>query len=216
MKQAEIIQKLKELKEKEKKRKFSQTVDLIVTLKDLNLKKPEDQVEFFGSLPHKTGKKVRVCALVGPELADKAKEACDTVVKQQDFAKYKDKKSIKQLANKHDYFIAQADIMTKVAASFGRVLGPKGKMPNPKAGCILPPKAAVKPLVERLRNTVKVSAKKHPMIQTIIGKEDMKEEEIAENLLSIYDQIIHHLPKERHNVKNVLIKLTMGKPVKIE
>ena len=55
---------------KEKKRNFKQTVDLIINLKNLNLKKPEHQVEFFLELPKAKGKKTKVCALVGAELSD--------------------------------------------------------------------------------------------------------------------------------------------------
>jgi large subunit ribosomal protein L1 len=217
MKKEDISKAIKELKEKSKKRNFSQSYDLIVVLKDLNLKKPEEQVEFFQPLKHDVGKKIKICALVGPELAGKAKEACDFVVKDDEFLKYvKDKKATKKLANEYDWFIAQANLMPKVAASFGRVLGPKGKMPNPKAGCIVPPTANLKPLCDRLRKTVKVSAKIVPMIQCIVGKESMKDEDVTDNIWTIYDGLVHHLPGGKDNVRSVMLKLTMSKPVKFE
>ena len=128
----------------------------------------------------------------------------------------KDKKRIKKLAKQNDFFIAQSTIMTKIAATFGRVLGPKNKMPNPKAGCVVLPKSNLKPLYEKLQKTVRVLARQKPLLQLTIGREDMPDEQIAENLYAIYDQLIHHLPKERNNVKNMLIKTTMGKPVKVE
>jgi ribosomal protein L1 len=53
-------------------------------------------------------------------------------------------------------------------------------------------------------------------MQLSVGKLDMKDEELAENIVYLYDQIEHHLPKERHNVRGALIKLTMGKPIKIQ
>ena len=89
-------------------------------------------------------------------------------------------------------------------------------MPNPKAGCVVPPKAQLKPLYEKLQNTVKVSAKKVPVIQIAIAKEDMTEEQIVDNAWYLYDQIIHHLPKEKNNVKNIYMKLTMGKSIKVQ
>lgn len=211
-----IIKTLEAVREQSKERKFSQTFDLIVTLKGLNLKKTEEQVEFFFNLPHSVGKKKKICALVGPELEEKAKEACDKVVTQPDFAQYKDKKTLRKLANHYDYFIAQADIMPKVAATFGRAFGPRGKMPNPKAGCILPPKAPVQPLYDRLQKIVKVSIKKQMAAQFSVGTTDMDLKDVAENIKTIHDQMVHHLPAEQNNIKDLLVKLTMGKPVKVE
>lgn len=210
-----IQEALKAVSGQTKERKFSQTYDLIVTLKGLNLKNPDEQVDFFATMPHSTGKKKKICALVGPEMVEKAQEVCDETITQASFDKYKDKKALKKVANTYDYFIAQADIMPKVAAAFGRALGPRGKMPNPKAGCILPPKAPVQPIYERLQKTVHFVAKKQLAVQVSVGREGMPEKELAENIKNAYDQLIHHLPAEQNNVRNVFIKLTMGQPVKI-
>ncbi|MBW2977833.1 hypothetical protein KY331_03235 [Candidatus Woesearchaeota archaeon] len=216
MKKEDILKSLKELKEKSEKRNFNQTVDLIITLKNLNLKKPEEQVDFFQSLHFPVGKKVKVCALVGPELIGQAKEVCDAAISVDEFPKYaKDKKAVKKITQECDYFIAQANIMAKVAATFGKILGPKGKMPNPKAGCVVPPNANLKALYARMQKLVKVSAKVMPMIQCIVGKEDSKEEEVVDNILVVYDGLIHHLPGGKNNVRNILLKLTMSKPVKL-
>src|SRR3989344_1796762 len=164
MEKSHVINAIKEARNK--KRGFSQSFDLVVSLKDLDLKKPEQQVDFYIALPNPTGKKIKIGALVAQELAEEAKNVCDTVILMDDFAKYaKNKKSVKKLANEHAYFIGQANIMPQIATSFGRVLGPKGKMPNPKAGCVVPPKAALKPLVDKLQNIVHVTAKTVPIVQ---------------------------------------------------
>jgi large subunit ribosomal protein L1 len=123
---------------------------------------------------------------------------------------------LKKIASEHDYFIAQATVMPKIATSFGRVLGPKGKMPNPKAGCVVPPNANLKPLYDKLQKTVRVTAKTAMMIQAPVATEAMKEEDIADNIKTLYDQIIHHLPAEKNNIRRVLLKLTMGKPIKLD
>ena len=150
----EAVSKLKD----SKKRNFKQTIDLIINLKQLDLKKPEHQVEFFLQMPNGKGKLSKVCALVGPELGDQAKKTMDNVVMVSEFDKYqKDKRLTKKLATNNDFFVAQANIMPKVATAFGRVLGPKGKMPNPKAGCIVPPNANLKQVYDKLQKTVKVS-----------------------------------------------------------
>lgn len=204
-----------ELREKSQKRNFSQTFDLIINLKDLDFKKPDQQVDFFAQLHYTTGHKVKVCAFVGPETKDSAEAACDKVILEDAFMQYRDKKTVKKLAEEFDYFVAQANLMGKMAATFGRVLGSRGKMPNPKAGCVVPPKANLKPLYEKLQKTVKISAKKDPIIHCAIGKETMPDEELIDNIKTIYDQLVHHLPKEKNNIKTVYLKLTMSAPVKL-
>ncbi|MBN1175522.1 50S ribosomal protein L1 [Candidatus Woesearchaeota archaeon] len=215
MNKQEVLTALKKLRSEAKERKFNQSVELIVNLKDLNLKNPDEQVEFFATIPN-SFKKIKVCAIVGGELAEDAKRVCDFALTQSDLEKYKnDKVASKKLADEYDFFIAQANIMGLVAGTFGRVFGPRGKMPNPKAGCVVPPKGALAPLYERLQKTVKFSAKKFPVMQLTVGKMDMDDEKLAENILYFYDQIEHHLPKERHNIKDALVKLTMSNPVKL-
>ncbi|MDP7116536.1 MAG: hypothetical protein QF632_05365 [Candidatus Woesearchaeota archaeon] len=212
-----LIQSLGKIREQSSKRKFKQTIDFIATFKDIDLKKADQQVDFYATLHYSKGKPVKVAALVGPELLANAKENCETAINVDDFDQYvKDKKLTKKLATDHDFFIAQATIMPKVATSFGKVLGPKGKMPNPKAGCVVPPNANLKPLVEKLTKTVKVIAKTMPMVQVAVGTEEMKDEEIADNIKTVYDQLVHNLPNEKHNVNHIILKLTMGKPFRID
>lgn len=212
-----VLDALKKAREESKKRKFSQSFDLIVNLKNVDLKKPEQQLDFFVTLHFARGKKVRVCALVGPEMVADAKVACDKVIAQEEFDGYgKNKKLAKKLAKEFDFFIAQANLMAKVAGAFGRFLGPKGRMPNPKAGCVVAPKAPLKPLVEKLQKTVKITAKTTPIVQCLVGNESMPDEEMADNILTVYDSVMHNLPGEENNINSVFVKLTMGKPVRIK
>ena len=216
MNKKDVVEALKLVKEQGPKRNFNQSVDLIIALRNLDLKKPEHQVDSFITLHYPIGKTVKICALVGPELMAQAKEACDHAVSVDEFeAIEKDKKQLKKLSNEYDYFIAQANIMPKVARSFGRVLGPKGKMPNPKLGCVVPPNANLKPLVEKLQKSVRAEAKVNSMVPCTVGKEDSKDEEVVDNILTIYDNVLHHVPNGKQNIKHVYLKLTMGKPVKI-
>jgi len=208
---------LKELKDSSKKRKFSQSVDLIINLKEIDLKKPEQQVDYYLALEHGGKKPSKVCALVGAELIDDAKKTCDLAIPQTDFEKYaKDKKAAKKLAIEYDFFIAQANIMPQVATTFGKVFGPKQKMPNPKAGCVVPPKANLKPLHEKLQRTVRLKAKETPIMQIRVGDEAMSDDELTNNIVTLYNNLLHHLPAEKNNIKNIFLKFTMSKPVKVE
>ncbi|MDP7180472.1 MAG: 50S ribosomal protein L1 [Candidatus Woesearchaeota archaeon] len=215
MNKNEVIETLKLVRANSKKRNFKQSVDLIINLKDLDLKNPDHQVTQFIQLHFSRGKKAKVCALVGPELLEQAKEVCDLAVSLEDFPKYQDKKVAKKLANGYDFFIAQATIMPKIATTFGRVFGPKGKMPNPKAGCVVPPNASLKPLYERLQQTIKLATINDAILQCSVGKEDMKDEELVDNIMTIYNSVLHSLPNESHNIKEIIIKFTMDKSYKV-
>ncbi|MBR9675739.1 50S ribosomal protein L1 [Candidatus Woesearchaeota archaeon] len=217
METKKVIERIKAAKKESKKRNFNQKIDLVINLKDIDLKKTDNQVDFFAQLHFDTGKKVSVCALSGPELLEEAKKNCDLAITQEDFKKFAgDKKKAKKLADTYDYFIAQANIMPAVAQSFGKVFGPRNKMPNPKAGCVVPPKASLAPLVNSLQKLIRVSIKKDPVFHIRVGSEDMKEEEVADNIKVIINQLIHHLPSEANNIKNAFLKMTMGKPVELK
>lgn len=208
-----IKEALDTLKKESSERKFTQSVDVVVTLRDLDLTDSNQQVEFFARLPHGIGRKQTVVALVGPELEEEAKEVVDLVITKDKFSDYKDK--AKDLAKEYDFFIAQSDVMPQVATTFGRYLGPRGKMPNPKLGSVLTAKSKVKPVYERLQNQVKIKAKNNPMIQAKVGDQSMKDEELIENITQIYNQIITNLPREKSNLKEFKIKYTMSKPVTV-
>ena len=211
MDKTKVLETIKSIKENSVKRNFNQTFDLIVNFKDLDLKKTN--LDLFFTLPYSRGKSIKICGVVGEELEKQAKESCDEVIV--DLKKYSDKKLVKKIAKNYDFFIAQANLMGQIASVFGRTLGPLGKMPNPKFGGVLMPGMNVKSIVDKFRKSVRVMTKKEPAIKCAIGKEDMKDEELFENFLVIYDGIIHSLPKGEHNIKSILLKLTMSKPVKI-
>src|SRR3989344_7185156 len=138
MEKSQILKALKELREKSPKRKFSQSIDVLINLKNLDLKKPEHKLDLYLQLPRQVEKKKKICIFVDSQLALKAEKVCDTVIQKQDFEKWKDKKLQRELANNHDYFMSQVEVMAQVASVFGKILGSRGKMPNPKAGCVVP------------------------------------------------------------------------------
>ncbi|MBI4738947.1 hypothetical protein HY772_05295 [Candidatus Woesearchaeota archaeon] len=212
-----IKEAIRKLKETSPKKKFIQSFDLVIALKGLNLKKPEEQIDLFIPLHFGRGKPVKICAFVGPELKDEAGKVCDTTIFVDDFEQFrKDKKALRKLANNHAFFIAQANIMPKVAAAFGKVLGTRGKMPNPKAGCVVPPKTNLQPLYDRLQKTANVKARIQLAAQVWIGREDQSEDEVADNIKTVVTAVLQKLPQERDNIKDIALKLTMSKPIKLE
>jgi len=191
---------------KEKQRKFDQTVDLIINLQKFDQRK--SQVNLFVSVPHKIKDK-KICAF----LESKNKDS-ETIMPDQ-FKKYSDKKELKKLVKNYDFFIAQASLMPKVATTFGRALGPAGKMPSPQIGILADVnEKAINELKKKINNSLKIRTKE-PSIKVAVGKHSMKDEEIIENITTIYDAVLKTLPKEKDNIKNLEIKFTMTKPQKI-
>jgi len=195
------------------KRKFLQSYDLVINLKNFEIK--QNPLDFFTTLHFSSGKKIKVAAFVDQLLREQAGKFCDFVIEEKDFPNYADKKAAKKLADSYDYFIAQANLMPKVAAVLGRYLGVKGKMPNPKLGCVVPPNANLEPLIKKLNTTVHLVAKKALNLQCLVGKENQSEEEIIDNILTVYQGVIKQVPNEAQNIKSVLIKYSMSKPVKV-
>jgi len=212
MDKQQVMKALEEIK-KQPNRKFTQSYDLVINLRNLDIK--QTQLDFFVTLHFPKGRKIKVVAFVDQLLRDQAKEHCDLVIEEKEFDNYKDKKLAKKLAESYDYFIAQANLMPKVAAAFGKVLGTKGKMPNPKLGCVVPSNANLEPLIQKLNFTVRLTAKKATNLQCIVGKENQPNEEIIDNIITVYQAAVKQLPNELQNVKDVTLKLTMGQPVRV-
>ncbi len=216
MEKQEVLKAIKEIREKSPKKKFSQAVDLIINLQNLDLKKPEHKMDISLQLPFFRGRKPKICAFVDAQLGTQAKKLCDTIVLKEDFAKWQNnKKEQKKLANNNDIFISQVELISQVAAIFGKVLGSRGKMPNPKAGCVVPGAANLEPIINRLQNTVRLQTKNELIIKLAVGKETMKDEELADNILSAYNTLLSKLPQEKNNIRFTAIKLTMGPICKI-
>ncbi len=202
----QIISALKELRSQEK-RGFEQTADLIINLKKFNAKK--ENVNISVVLPHKV-KDYRIGAFLENESS-----VVDTI-KKDELKKLTDKKAIKNISKKYDFFISQASLMPELAKSLGKYLGPAGKMPVPGRGIVMSgDENAIKKELEKFQNSIRIKTKE-PSIKLTVGKEKMKDEEIAENAEIIYKSVLQALPKGKENVKNVMLKFTMSRPVKIK
>ena len=208
-------QELKEAVKKAKEsnpRKFTQTVELIVKLKGYDLKK-DGEINMILDLP-KMHRPATVCAMVGPELLDKAKN-CDKVLTDKQLDAIKDAE-IAKMAREYDFFIAQIQLMPQLAKKMGRILGPLGKMPNPKRGQVLSPKSDVKTIAEILKKSVKVSTSKQEAITGVVGNEKMTDDELVKNIETILDNIKKNLPSSQIAIDTVMIKTSMGKPIKLK
>ena len=204
----DAVRKIKEQENKrDKKRNFDQTIDLIVNLKDFDAK--NSSFTIFVEVPNKIKDK----KIVG--FFEKENKLVE-VIKKDDFLKFKEKKDIKKLIRSYDFFIANAKLMPAIATTFGRILGPVGKMPNPQLGVLnSEDENSIKEVVDKINFSIRIKVKE-PSIKIGIAKESLNDEQIVENALIVYRKIVDALPKKIDNIRNVKIKLTMAKPVNVE
>jgi len=202
----EFLSALQELKKISKKRNFEQSVDLIINLKDFDINK--QNINTAVELPFQI-RESKICAFL-----DKDNDAFDFVIKKDQFSQLKPE-HIKKLASEYDFFVSLASLMPAVATAFGRILGPAGKMPNPKTGGVIPDEKKAAEVVQKLKKTILLKTK-DASVKTSIGKESMKEENMIQNAVLVYNTILNSLPNRKENIRSVMLKLTMSKPIKVK
>jgi len=203
---AEVITKAKE---GTKKRKFKQSVELIINFKDIDVKKGFAINEVI-QLP-KTNSPATVCVIATGDMSQKAKAAkADSVIGNDELTKYEaNKRESRKFINKYDFFLADTKIMPTVGKALGQLLGPRGKMPTP-----VPFNAPIDAFLARFRTSIKVRTRASLSISCKIGDESMEDADLATNAFTVVSAIEKKLPNGEKNIKKVLIKTTMGKPVK--
>ena len=215
MRQDEAVNALKKLHEISVKRKFTQSVELMINFTGLDMKKPVNQVNVKVALPFPTGKgsgKVAVFAKTD-ELADSVRSKVDKIIMDKDLeALAKDKVKVAELIA-FDALFAEGPCMITVAKYLGQQLAPKGKMPKPIINA-----SSFDEALAKARTQITVSNKKGkfmPVVQCVIGREGMKDEDMAENMIAVYDSVLNSLPQKKQNIKNAYVKMTMSPPVKV-
>ncbi len=196
---------------KASERKFSETVEIAINLKDLDLTVPKNRLEDEIPLPNGRGKTVKVAVFGSPELLQKVKGVADVVVPANeidDFAK--NKKSAKKMVNQIDFFLAEAPLMPTIGRRLGVVLGPRGKMPRP-----VPPGSDPTNLVNALKRSIRVRSKGNRTFHAAVGTRTMKPEQIAQNVDAVLGRIVGKLERGRTNIESVYVKTTMGPAVRL-
>ncbi len=88
-------------------------------------------------------------------------------------------------------------------------------MPNPKAGCVVPPNANLKILTERLRKMLHVVAKIQLSAKCSVGRQDMPDDQLVENIMVVYNAVVRGLINEINNIRSLLLKYSMGPVLKV-
>jgi len=203
-------QALEQLRIESEKRNFDQTLDLIINLKSFDPRR--DILNTSVVLPHAPRKK-KIAGFL--EKLNKS-DVLSKIFSKEDIEKIT-LKEMKKIAREYDYFIASAKLMPALAAKFGKALGTIGKMPDPKIGGVLMQEQPeiLENAAKQLEKTAKIKAKEQSL-KIPLGKESMANEQLLENIETTFKIILNALPKKEFNVKNVMLKFTMSKPVKVK
>ncbi len=208
-----LLDAVKEAKEKSGQKKFTQTVDLIMDIKEIDMKAPEGKIQEIVELPHVSAKPNKICIIANGETALKARRAgADNVIERADLdALAGKKKELRKLASDFDVFVSEAPMMPTVGRTLGPALGPRGKMPIP-----IPPNADIVALIAKYRKTIVVRMRNQPIIQTTVGTQNQSDEELVDNIQAVLRVLEGKLKRGLKNIDVMFVKTSMGTPVKIK
>ncbi|XP_076472327.1 large ribosomal subunit protein uL1-like isoform X1 [Babylonia areolata] len=192
-------------KSNEKKRKFTESVELQISLKNYD---PQKDKRFAGTvkLRYTPKPKMRVCILGDQVHCDQAKANDLPHMSQEDLKKLnKDKKLVKKLAKKYDAFLASESLIKMIPRILGPGLAKAGKFPSP-----LSHNEAIVGKVEDVRSTIKFQMKKVLCLSTCVGHVNMSAEELYSNISLAINFLVSLLKKNWQNVRALYIKSSMG------
>ncbi len=172
-----ITQAIKDALENAPERKFVESVDITFTIKDVDLKNPNNRIKEEIRLPSGRGKELKIAMFAAGEAATKAKDAGIHVFTPQEIEEFGGQKGkAKKMANSFDFFLSEVPHMGLIGRYLGVVLGPRGKMPRP-----VPPTLDPSVIAAGLKSTVVVKSGDRMTFHAAIGTAKQSQEELAAN-----------------------------------
>jgi large subunit ribosomal protein L1 len=206
-----LVEGIRKALEGAKPRKFKESVEICINLKDVDLAIPKNRIDEDIPLPKGRGKQVKVALFGTNEMTNKAKNFADRVLTPDDIDKLADnKRDGRKLALGYQYFVAEAPLMPTIGKKLGKVLAPRGKMPRP-----IPPGSDPAPILAAVRNSVKVRSKDRRTFHATVGTREMSAEDLAVNIDAVLKRVIARLERGPNNIHSVFVKATMGPAIKI-
>ena len=195
-----------------KERKFTESLEIAFTIKDVDLKNPANRIQEEVRLPAGRGRSVKIAMFAGGEMATKAQAAGLEII---DPTTIEDlggnRQKARKLANKIDFFLSEIPHMGTVGRYLGIVLGPRGKMPRP-----VPPNLDPGMMAAGLSDTTIVRSRDRMTFHTAFGTKDQTLEELTRNALAVWNRVIGKLERGSMNIRSCYIKTSMGPSVKLE
>ena len=209
---SKIVDAVKAALEQAPERKFRESVDITVSLRNIDMAQPKNRIDETILLPHGTGDKIKIAVLGKGDITTQAREAnVDLILGPQDIERLGGApREARKIASEYRFFLAENAVMSMVGRWLGTRLGPRGKMPTP-----IPPGTDIKPMVERLRSSVRIRTKDKKVFHAKVGTTDMQPEIIADNIDAILKRTESVLEQGSQNVRSVYVKTSMGPAVKV-
>jgi large subunit ribosomal protein L1 len=191
--------------------KFDETVELHLRT-GLDPRHADQQIRGTALLPHGLGKTVRVLVFAEGDGARNAEAAGADFVGSDDLIK-----RIEEGWTDFDVALAARDLMTKVSR-LGRVLGPRGLMPNPRTGTVLDPEDLAKAVNEARQGRVEFRLDRTALIHLPIGKASFEDERLLENMATVVDAIVKAKPAgaKGQYIRSASLTTTMGPGIRLE
>ncbi len=204
---AKIVEAVKAAIEKAPERKFSESVDITVNLKNIDIAQPKNRIDETILLPNGTGRKVGIAVLGKGDITTRAREAgVDLIIGPEEIERLGEApREARSIASTYRFFLADTAVMPQVGRFLGPRLGPRGRMPTP-----IPAGTDIRPMVERLRNSVKIRTKDKKTFHVKVGTTAMTPEQIAENIDVVLRRVESVLDQGALNIRSVYVKTTMG------
>jgi len=208
-----LIDALKKAKEQAPERKFTESVDMTINLKNIDMSQPKNRIDETILLPNGNGRVVKIAVLGSGDIVTQARESgVELIMGPEEIERLEGApREARKVASEHQFFLAETQVMSLVGRWLGPRLGPRGRMPQP-----IPAGVDIRPIVERLRKSVKVRTKDKMSFSLKVGTTSMSEEEVAENIDAILKRILGKLEMGDFQVRSVYVKTTMGPSVKVE
>lgn len=193
------------------KRNFQQSFELILKLKDIDVKKTDLNINEVVFLPNKLSAQAKVCVFATGDNALRAQRAgADRVIENAELDRLaSEKRTAKKLAREYQFFLADTSMMPKIGRVLGPYLGPKGRMPTP-----VPPNAPLESMLNRYRTAVRIKSRGSLSVAGKVGDESLNDANVADNAMAVISQVEKKLPNGGRNIQSLTLKKTMGKLVK--
>lgn len=208
----QIIEAVKTAIESAPERKFPESVEISVNLRNIDMAQPKNRIDETMALPHGIGEPQKIAVLGKGDITTQAKNAgVDLIIGPEEIERLGgEKREARKMAESYQFFLAETAVMPLVGRYLGTRLGPRGKMPMP-----VPPGMDITATVERLRKSVKFRTKDKMTFHVKVGVVAMGPEELAENIDAVLKKIESSLENGVQNMKSVYVKTSMGPSVRL-
>ncbi len=208
----QILEAVKSAIEAAPERKFQESVEIAINLRNIDMAQPKNRIDETMVLPQGTGRIEKIAVLGKGDITTQAKAAgVDLIIGPEEIERLGgEPREARKMASEYRYFLAETAVMPLVGRYLGTRLGPRGKMPTP-----VPPGMDIGPMVERLRKSVKFRSKDKTTFHVKVGSVGMEAEQVAENIDAVLKKVETSLESGAMNIRSVYVKTSMGPAVRL-